>query len=614
MTSGQRFHRLTEEEITAIAELNYSEEVIARLKAAQYSRNALLVETLRRSVRASDHPRVSQVIESAITILSEIQASNPSVVNSLLIMPHFGFWAADCVFQLQQAAAQGRSLSPKMQISLCHIGAFAAAAALLTDHPFELTLPIRDGELYLPSIGRLHIESAEELDYAQIRIDHDTCEIAVGPIRHRVSPRLGTGTTSLAAGWTPVFRVQTSSQGQEINLIIDNSDPFLSQIGPISTSLSERAVETWRYGIRRSWQTLVRHNKELARSLAAGLTTLIPLRSPPEGHQISITSGWAWGAIALSLPDDPVIFAETLIHEYQHLILAAVEDITSLTDSRSEELHYSPWRNDPRPTLNVLQGAYAFLGVTSFWKQQCAIGSPKARRRAEIAFALKRRNVMDALINLSESSELTGTGRLFLRVMYEHVSAWMNEPVSREAEEFSYEIASEHYLRWRLANLEADIKIVDFLAEAWLASPRTSLVALDVPTRLLLSSPVSGLVDRSFLLGYLSGGTDSPPFSTRDANASSSGDLAFMQGDLCQARRIYLHRISQAADPDAWIGLILVLRRLGVINGGWPVRQRIEVVVAVAERVRARTGHCPDAQKLFLWIRRIWGENDTTRS
>lgn len=610
MASGQRFHRLTEAELTAIAEGSYTETIIARLKAAQYSRNALLVETLRRSVHASDHPRVSQIIESAIELLSEIQANNPGIISSLLIMPHFGFWAADCVFQLQQAAAQGQTLSSKTQMALCHIAAFAATAALLTDHPFDLTLPIRDGELYLPNIGRLHIGNAEGLDYAHIRLDHDGCEIVAGSTRHRISLRLGAKTTSSTAGWTPAFRLQTSSQGLAINLLIDGSDPFLSQLGPTSTSLSERSLETWRSAIRRSWQTLVRHNKPLARTLSAGLTTLIPLRSTPEDHQISITSGWAWGAIALTLPTDPIIFAETLIHEFRHLILAAVEDITPLTDSRGEELHYSPWRNDPRPTLNVLQGAYAFLGVTSFWKQQCTIGSPTARRRAEIAFALKRRNVMNALMVLSESSELTGTGRLFLRVMHGHVSTWLNEPVSQSAEKIACEIASEHHLRWRLANLEPDIEVVDILAEAWLASPRTPPGLMDVPTRLLLSSPVSGLVDRSFLFGHLPGSPESTHHSSHDANASS-GDLAFMQGDMRQARRTYLQRIAQAEDPDAWIGLILVLRRLGIVNNSWPVRQRIEVVVAVAERVRAITSRCPDAQGLFLWIRGIWGEDET---
>jgi len=240
-----------------------------------------------------------------------------------------------------------------------------------------------------------------------------------------------------------------------------------------------------------------------------------------------------------------------------------------------------------------------------------AVGSPTARRRAEIAFALKRRNVMDALVILSESSELTGTGRLFLRVMYEHLSPWLNEPVSQSAEKIVCEIASEHHLRWRLANLGPDIKVVDTLAGAWLADPQTSPGLMDVPTRLLLSSPVSGLVDRSFLFGHLPDGFKSQQFSTRNSNASSSGDLAFMQGDIYQARRTYLQRIAQAADPDAWIGLILALRRLGIMNDGLPVRQRIEVVVAVAERVRAITGHCPDAQELCLWIRSIWGESET---
>jgi len=610
MSSGQRFHRLTEAELTAIAEGNYNDKIIGHLKAAQYSRNALLVETLRRGVRASGDPQLIHVIESAIQLLSGLQTSHPGIVTKLLITPHFGFWAADCVLELQRAASRGQVLSAELRLALCRIVTFAATAALMADRPFDLTLPVNDGTLHLPGIGRLHIAEAENLDYARVTSDRTGCEIVAGPARRRMSfPRLGGEVVRHAAGWTPAAKVRTSSCGVAINLLIDDSDPFLSRLGPTATLASGQSLEDWRSALRRSWRILVRYHEPVARALSAGLTTLIPLQTGLGGHPISMASGWAWGAVALTLPADPLVFTETLIHEFQHLVLAAIEDIVPLTVNHGDELHYSPWRNDPRPTLNVLQGSFAFLGVMSFWRRQCAARPVVGKRRAEIEFALQRHNVTDALTILSGSTEFTTTGRFFLRAMRAQVLARPGDQVSPAAEKIASEIASEHHLRWRLANLRPDNRIVNILADAWLANPRPALDRMDVPTE-LLPSPISGLVDRSSMLVKRPGGVSyrTPRSATRDAGLPSSGDLALMHGDLRQARGAYLRRIAKATDPDAWIGLLLVLRRLGVINDSQSGRQRIEVAVAVAERIRIVTGRLPDAQALFLWLRSSWGE------
>ena len=45
------------------------------------------------------------------------------------------------------------------------------------------------------------------------------------------------------------------------------------------------------------------------------------------GQPVTATSGWAWGAVLLSLPPDSLAFAEALTHEFHHLVLAAVEDM-----------------------------------------------------------------------------------------------------------------------------------------------------------------------------------------------------------------------------------------------------------------------------------------------
>jgi len=96
---------------------------------------------------------------------------------------------------------------------------------------------------------------------------------------------------------------------------------------------------------------------------------IVPYRVPLEG-QVSASAAENFGAIALSPSDDPSLCAAILAHEIQHLKLSAVLDIVALTLPDDHQRYYAPWRPDPRPLNGLLQGAYAFLGVSAFWRRQ----------------------------------------------------------------------------------------------------------------------------------------------------------------------------------------------------------------------------------------------------
>jgi HEXXH motif-containing protein len=46
------------------------------------------------------------------------------------------------------------------------------------------------------------------------------------------------------------------------------------------------------------------------------------------------------------------------VHEVQHLKLAALLDIVTLTMPGEHDRYYAPWRDDPRPLSGLLQGTY----------------------------------------------------------------------------------------------------------------------------------------------------------------------------------------------------------------------------------------------------------------
>lgn len=451
MAIGQTFHGLTEADLVALAHTRYSANTIDRLKLAQFSRNALLFEALRRGVATAGDVETARVIEAATLLLSEIQADKPELVHRLLILPQFGLWAAGSLMKLRTAVSRGGILEPEIQHELGYVAAFAATAGLLADRPFDVRLPVRDGIAYLPTLGQVRLDGTSNAAWAQIRSEGGGSAILAGAGSRPVLFRLDHAMERVA-GWTSASRLQARSRGLYLSVALDYSDPFLSRLGPVSSSLSRDSIQAWRRRLRQAWQILAREDQLFARALATGLSTLVPLRQAAGTAATSAASGWAWGAIALTLPPDPLTFAETLIHEFQHLVLAAVEDIIALANGDDEDLFYSPWRNDPRPISSVLQGAYAFFGVTSFWRKQCYAQSPTTRRRAEANFAVRRRNVIDALATVVESGKLTDTGQVFVREMQERSMEWLADPVPAQAEKFARESSLEHQLRWRLAN------------------------------------------------------------------------------------------------------------------------------------------------------------------
>jgi len=266
----------------------------------------------------------------------------------------------------------------------------------------------------------------------------------------------GRGSRTAVPGWVPLSRLRAETDGIALSVILETSDPFLTRLAPPVAEYPRVSSEDWQQRINAAWRILVRDHRPTADGLAAALTTLVPLREPATGRPVSATSGWAWGAIALSLPPDAPALAETLVHEFQHLVLSAVEDLVPLADSGDDRLHYAPWRDDPRPAPALLQGTYAQLGVTGFWRRQRQVGSPEHRLRSEVEFARGRRHVFEGVRTLTDSSALTAAGRVFIAEMSARLADWQGEPVPVRAETMAAEMGAEHRLRWQLAHLRPD--------------------------------------------------------------------------------------------------------------------------------------------------------------
>jgi uncharacterized protein len=129
-------------------------------------------------------------------------------------------------------------------------------------------------------------------------------------------------------------------------------------------------------------------------------------------------------------PEDGETLALLLIHEFQHVKLGAMLDLFELCDpGAAGRLFYAPWRDDPRPVEALLQGAYAHLGVTDYWRaRRDRAEGPDAVAAAE-RFARWRALTVEAIETLADSGALTDRGYRVVARMRATVEPWLGEPV-----------------------------------------------------------------------------------------------------------------------------------------------------------------------------------------
>jgi uncharacterized protein len=109
-----------------------------------------------------------------------------------------------------------------------------------------------------------------------------------------------------------------------------------------------------------------------------------------------------------------VTLALLLIHEFQHVKLGAVLDLYDLVDPADNRLFHAPWREGKHQLGDLLQGAYAHLAVTDFWRARQKPGGPPA---AGQQFVRRRAQTRDAIETLTTSGSLTPLGTRFVSEM-----------------------------------------------------------------------------------------------------------------------------------------------------------------------------------------------------
>lgn len=397
--------------------------------------------SLRRVLVAAVHEAAAGLAPSAHTasvqegwhLLTEVDASHPQSVDAVLGYPYVRVWAAHCLETLRDSRPDDTSRVRSLSADMGHIAGIAAAAAIHSGLSARIPVPLRDGFVYLPSLGRFAPPGADSVATAIVESHggtEDTFTIATGDGHWVV--RLSRGTPGLArqadsgSRWQAVRHLTAPG----LSVALEDADPFRDcHHWPATARMDEQMASRWESQFAMAWDLIQRQHTAYAPGLAAGLSTIMPLTASDAGRDVSATARHAFGAVAAALPADHATFALLLVHEFQHVKLGAVMDMFDLFDTADQRLYQVAWRDDPRPLEGVLQGTYAHVAVTDFWRVRRHTAMGSAARAAEAHFAHWRAATAEATETLTDSGSLTPLGQRFVEGMQDSIAPWLTEPV-----------------------------------------------------------------------------------------------------------------------------------------------------------------------------------------
>jgi uncharacterized protein len=398
---------------------------VVQLIEAQRTLRRVLIGTIHQEASTSLAVPDALVAElrGAWELLEAIDNQQPEALDAVLSHPYVRVWAVRCLERLK-AATPGRRAhtAALLAADLRHLSAIAAVAAVLAKTDASLTLPVTDGAIHLPTLGRFVIGDGTPGESA-LTVVGDAVSIEAGGGRWELA------TTALLAGepgavsfqdearpgdWQPVRMLRAPG----IRIALEDTDPYRDcHQWPAALRLGDPEFDGWQRSFAQAWQEIRRNHSGYAAGLEAGLSALMPLSAGPDGRDISATARHAFGAVAAALPADPVTLALLIIHEFQHVKLGAVLDLYDLFDQSDSRLFHAPWREDPRPLEGLLQGTYAHLAVTDFWRARQKVTAGSEAEEAARRFAYWRDHTRDAIETLVSSGSLTELGMRFANGM-----------------------------------------------------------------------------------------------------------------------------------------------------------------------------------------------------
>ncbi|AWW38916.1 hypothetical protein ADL00_21105 [Streptomyces sp. AS58] len=518
---------------------------VGALRAGERSWRLLVVRALL-DAAATEPTGPLPPLTAGWRLLARARSVAEPEVERLLTYPAVGMWAAHTLRRLRGTADDEAPL----WVETGYLHALAASAAVRAGLEFRTAVPVRHGWAVLPALGAMRVPDGPDWGAAEVSASGGDREVRVA------GRRLG----------GPDWHALTELRADGCTLLLDDTDPYRTLRRPVVPEPVD-GTDEWQELFRSAWEVLTATGREEARALADGLVSVVPRPRSERFRPRSASSGDAFGTALASVPDDGEQFASTLVHEFQHNKLSAFMHLFTLYGDDGARLYYAPWRDDPRPLGGLLQGVYAFFGVTSFWRRR---DHPLGR----FEFALWRAQTAHALDVVGHSDGLTELGRRLVAGLAEQLRPWLAEPVDRRIGALADLVVADHRATWRAYHLRPDPDVVRALAAKW-QEGRSGAGRAAGPSRTAAhdAAPVPGKPVRAFdtravlarwLLADRAGFEELRDEPGATVAGARPEDLDLVTGRTAEALDAYWALVARGeGTPENWVGLGLAARAEG---------------------------------------------------
>ncbi|HEX4830103.1 MAG TPA: HEXXH motif domain-containing protein [Trebonia sp.] len=555
------------------------------LSGGERSRRLALLHTLL-TIAAKD-PEIAGPLGSVAEmwdVLAAMQKQAPAEFDDIFMLPQIGMWIAQTLRRLH---AGPRGPGP-LWADVGHGFSLALAVAARAGAALATRVPCRDGNVMIPGVGMARL-GGDGFSAAEAIASGSALSLANGHGQCQVS----LPATADADNWWHLRQLGYQAPGQQIRVWLDDIDPYRELADPIAPDrLPGATAHRWQQLFTGACDIFARDDPGLLPALAAGLASIVPLPVASGGRILSASSGDSSGSALVSLPAGPAELAVTLVHEFQHIKLGGVLHLLTLCAREQAPQLYAPWRDDPRPLSGLLQGVYAFLGVTDFWRRHPRASTGPDGRLAEFEFALWREHTWQALGTLRAEAGLTDLGRRFAEGMSNQVRGWWEEPVRPDVLDAVWLAANDHRVSWRIRHVRPDAAYVATLARAVRRGGPVDLAEAPAPT--VIAGPTARWPRQRASLARMRIVTPGAGPAPSDLAAMGlvpdlallAADKALVSGDHPRAVQEYADVIAAAPQgAGAWAGLILALAAREEFAR--PLLRHPELLVAVYRELRA---------------------------
>jgi uncharacterized protein len=372
--------------------------------------------TLLRLLREHTDGRGSEFFQAGwrLIVALDKEAGSRPAVSEVLSYPFLRPWAERCL----RAVTRPDGGSPQTA-DMGHLASIAASAAIKAGVAAEIEVPISEGCAHLPTLGRLRVGTAET---ATVAPDAAGFEVRTASQRWHID----LDRPNMVPAWEPVRELRAG----QLSVRLEDTDPYRdSYQWPVVPRLTAAQVAAWQAQFEVAWDLIERDYPGYAAGIEAGLSAIVPLANDVPDREISASARPAFGAIGAALPASGEMLALLLIHEFQHVKMGALLDLFDLYEAIPGQRFSVRWRDDHRPIEPVIQGTYAHLGVTDYWRTRRHQVGGEAGKEAARQFDRWRTATAEAIETLANSGALTDVGSRLVARMRVTVEPWLDEPV-----------------------------------------------------------------------------------------------------------------------------------------------------------------------------------------